>query len=132
MLNNVLVIEDNPSDLREAARILQDLGVQEIQTITRIPLAIECLRDIAQGRRRSPDLVVLDLNFEHESGFEVLRFWKSAPQLKQLRIVVWTAMGDLEQNIAGMFGVERVLDKSVGTAELGRAMREHLAGSVGA
>lgn len=132
MLNNVLVIEDNPSDLREATRILQDLGVQEIQTITRIPLAIECLRDIAQGRRRSPDLVVLDLNFEHESGFEVLRFWKSAPQLKQLRIVVWTAMGDLEQNIAGMFGVERVVDKSVGTAELSRAMREHLAGSVGA
>ena len=132
MLNNVLVIEDNPSDLREATRILQDLGVREIQTITRIPLAIECLRDIAQGRRRSPDLVVLDLNFEHESGFEVLRFWKSAPQLKQLRIVVWTAMGDLEQNIAGMFGVERVVDKSVGTAELSRVMREHLAGSVGA
>ena len=132
MLNHVLVIEDNPSDIRKLSRILEELGVQDIQTVTQVPFAIDYLRDVAAGQRNPPELVVLDLNFEHESGFEVLRYWKSAPQLKDLRIVVWTVMGELEQNIAAMFGVEKVVDKHIGPSELDRVMREQLkARSVG-
>lgn len=128
MLSHVLVIEDNPSDIREVSRILHDLGVQNIQTFARISSAVDYLRDVVEGRRNAPDLVVLDLNFEEESGFEVLRFWRSTPQLKGLHIVVWTVMGELEKKIASLFGVEKVMDKSTGSAELYRFMHEHYCG----
>lgn len=66
-------------------------------------------------------------------GFEVLRFWRSTPQLKGLRRVVWTVMGELQKKIASLFGVEKVMDKSTGSAELHRFMHEHYrGGSAGA
>lgn len=128
MLNDVLVIEDNPSDIREVTRILQDLGVQNIHTVARIASAVDYLSDVVEGCRNAPDLIVLDLNFEDESGFEVLRFWRSTPQLKGLPIVVWTVMGELEKKIASLFGVDKVMDKSTGYAELYRFMHEHYRG----
>jgi CheY-like chemotaxis protein len=120
-MQRVLIIEDNAADVYQATSILQRLGITDIHAITSVAFAIEYLRDIIEGKKKPPDLVILDLEFGKESGFEVLRFWKSAPQLKDVRFIVWTVMGELEQKMSRLFGVE-VVPKHSGAQELKRAI----------
>lgn len=122
-MHRALIIEDNLAHISQSADVLQKVGVKEVQSITSVLGAIESLQDVAEGRRIAPDVVILDLEFGQESGFEVLRYWKSAPQLKDIHIIVWTIMGELEQKIAGMFNVHQVVDKAAGPKELERALK---------
>jgi CheY-like chemotaxis protein len=117
----VLIIEDNPADVYQATSVLRKLGITDTHAITSVPFALEYLRDITEGQRTIPDLVILDLEFGKDSGFEVLRFWKSTPQLKDVRIIVWTVMGELEQKMSKLFGVD-VISKHAGVTELQRAI----------
>jgi CheY-like chemotaxis protein len=120
-MQRVLIIENNPADVYQATSILQKLGISDIHAITSVAFALEYLRDITEGKKTPPDLVILDLEFGKESGFEVLRFWKSAPQLKDVRIIVWTVMGELEQQMSRLFGVE-VVPKHSGVQEFKRVI----------
>lgn len=122
-MHRALIIEDSLTDISQSAAVLRKMGVEDVQSISSVPFAIEALRDIAEGRRSRPSVVILDLEFGQESGFEILRYWKSTPQLKNLHIIVWTVMGQLEQKIAALFSVDGVVDKRSGPKELERALR---------
>ncbi|HEY6352699.1 MAG TPA: response regulator [Candidatus Angelobacter sp.] len=123
MMHRALIIEDSPADTSKSAAVLRKMGVEDVQSISSVAVAIESLKDIAEGRRVPPDVVILDLEFGHESGFEVLRYWKSTSQLKDLHIIVWTIMGELERKVAALFHVDEVVDKMAGPGELERALR---------
>lgn len=123
MMRRALIVEDSPADISRSAAVLRKMGVEDIQSISNVPYAIESLKEVAEGRRVPPDVVILDLEFGQESGFEVLRYWKSVPQLKDLHIIVWTIMGELEQKVATLFNVDGVVDKMAGPTELERAIR---------
>jgi len=123
MMHRALIIEDSPADVSQSAAILRKMGVKDIQSISTVSFAIEALKNVADGRTVPPDVVILDLEFGTESGFEVLRYWKSTPQLRDLRIIVWTVMGELEQKIAALFQVAGVVDKLAGPRELERALK---------
>jgi CheY-like chemotaxis protein len=127
-MQRVLIVEDNAEQIYLATSILMKLGVQHVNAITSVAFALEYLQDITEGKRTRPDVVVLDLEFGRESGFEILRFWKSAPALKNVRVVVWTVMGELEQKMAAMFGVEQVVDKADGAKALEQVLRSLVAG----
>jgi CheY-like chemotaxis protein len=117
----VLMIEDSPADIHQATTVLQRMGIDDIHAITSVPFAMEYLRDVTDGRDAPPDVVILDLLFGKDSGFEVLRFWKSTPKLKDVRIIVWTISGELEQKMCKLFGVE-VVPKWSGPGELQRVL----------
>ena|SRR5437660_12917719 len=123
-MKRVLLIENNPKDIQQATAILQKLGFHDVHAITGVPLAVEYLRDITEGRKVPPDVVVLDLDFGKDSGFEVLRFWKSAPELQGVRMIVWTIMGELEKQMAELFGVAGVISKHEGPRELHRVLQQ--------
>jgi len=122
-MNRVLLIEHNPADIHQATAILQKMGIKDVHVITSALLAIEYLRDIAEKRQAVPDVVLLDLDFGKESGFEVLRFWKSTPELKGIHVIVWTVMGELEKKISDLFGVHHVVSKYEGPTELQRILQ---------
>jgi CheY-like chemotaxis protein len=124
----VLIVEDNAEQIYVATSILMKMGVDNVNAITSVAFALEYLQDITEGKRTPPDLVVLDLEFGKESGFEVLRYWKSAPALKSVRIVVWTIMGKLERKMASLFGVEQVVDKADGVKALEQVLRSLVTG----
>ena len=123
-MGRAFIIEDNTSDLRESAGILKKLGFDEVDAVNNVPGALMRLQDAAEGRRPAPDLILLDLSFTRESGFEVLRYWKTnVSRLQHTRIVVWTQMGETEQQLCRYFGVD-VIPKWAGPDALEQALRE--------
>jgi CheY-like chemotaxis protein len=125
-MGRVLIVEDNNSDLRQSASILKKLQFQEIDSVNNVPTAVLRLQDAVEGKKPVPDLVLLDLAFTRESGFEVLRYWKSNREaLKNTNVVVWTVMGETEQQLCRYFGVD-VVPKWAGTQELENVLRSYL------
>jgi CheY-like chemotaxis protein len=119
----VLVIEDNPNDLRDCVVLLTRVGVKQIDVCSNIGLALLRLENIEIGKAPVPDLVILDLAFALDSGFEVLRYRKAHPGLHSIPVIVWTAMGETERGLCEFLGVRKVVPKWAGPRELEAALR---------
>jgi CheY-like chemotaxis protein len=59
-----------------------------------------------------PDAMLIDLALGDESGFELLRFWHSRPQLKEISIIVWTLARATQLEICRYFGVQQLVSRS--------------------
>jgi DNA-binding response OmpR family regulator len=118
----VLIVEDQPSDLRIAVNAAQDSGFTEIEARSSAGAAREYLERALASVHPLPAAIVLDLDLGYESGFELLRFWHSNPQLAKVPVVVWTILGDHYREICGMFKVAAYIDKGDGLAELRKAL----------
>jgi CheY-like chemotaxis protein len=122
----VLIVEDDPRCIRTASSVLNKLNVTEVRAISSVGHALVHLRNVVDGQAEMPRLLILDLEFSMESGFEVLRYWKAHPELKNMRVIVWTVMGELQQKMSRLFGVDQVVDKHLGGSELEKALRRAL------
>lgn len=120
---SVLVVEDNVNDLTSCVEILKKLGVGEINAAGNVPAALLLLQDVNDGRLPPPDLIILDLAFPVESGFEILRYRKMYPKLHSTPIIVWTALAQNEEQLYEIFDVRRVVHKHAGPRELEYALR---------
>lgn len=121
----VVIIEDSHDDSFLATRIFNSTGVANITRFARIPEALLFLEEIADGIRECPQLILLDLNVGLDSGFEVLRFYKSNPALQSCRVIVWTGSGAMERELCEHFGVE-CIGKGDGEAALATAIWKHI------
>ena len=129
-MSRVLIVEDNNADLRQSAAILKKLQFNQVEASNTVEGAILHLQDAVEGKKPAPNLILLDLSFTRESGFEVLRYWKSnREQLRDTKIVVWTVMGETEQQLCRYFGVG-VVPKWAGPAELENVLREYVPGQI--
>lgn len=68
---HVLVVDDEPSNVRLLERVLQKAGYRRVSTTTDPRAAVE------QLDRAPPDLVLLDLHMPHIDGFELLAYVRS-------------------------------------------------------
>lgn len=119
----ILVVEDSARDMKDCLRILRELGVGHIDATTTVSAAILRLERVLEGNELPPNLIILDLSFTLESGFEVLRRWKAEPRLKSIPIIIWSAMGDTEQKLCEYFGVRKFVPKWEGLPSLEKAVR---------
>jgi len=126
---SVLVVEDNVSDLTSCVEILKKLGVGEINAASNVPAALLRLQDVNDGKLPPPDLIILDLAFPTESGFEVLRFRKMYPKLRSTPIIVWTGLSQNAEQLCEIFDVRRVVPKHAGPRELEYALRTSALGA---
>lgn len=89
----VLLIEDNPADIRLTREGLKDAKVaNNLTAVTDGQRALDLLHrrgDYAATRR--PDVVILDLNLPGMDGREVLRRMKSDPSLRTIPVVIMTS-----------------------------------------
>ncbi len=123
-MHRVLIIEDTPSDMRQSSAVVRKLGAKDVIALSNIAAALLFLQDVMEGTKLAPDLILLDLSFPGESGFEVLRYWKSNAKLNRIPVIVWTVMGDTEKKLCEFFGVEHVVPKWAGPKELEAALRD--------
>jgi CheY-like chemotaxis protein len=88
----ILLVEDNPGDVRLAVEALKDAKVSNnLSIVTDGEAALEFLRREGQySNAARPDLVLLDLNLPRKSGREVLCDIKDDPKLRTIPVVILT------------------------------------------
>ncbi len=106
-----LIVEDHPNDLHIAAKAAEACGFSQIEARSSAVMARAYLEKSLEEKRALPDAIVLDLDLGYDSGFELLRFWHSNPELAKIPLVVWTVLGDQYREICRMFKVSAYVYK---------------------
>jgi CheY-like chemotaxis protein len=88
----ILLVEDNPADVRLVAESLAELNINNHLTV--IPDGVQalayCRREGVYAHAARPDLVLLDFNLPKCDGREVLARLKQDDQLKSIPVIVLT------------------------------------------
>ncbi|WP_049923492.1 response regulator [Halopiger djelfimassiliensis] len=94
----ILLIEDNPGDIRLTREAFSDLSTDVTLSVsTDGDDALELLaRRYADDTASVPDLVLLDLNLPRMSGFEFLEAVQADPTLSRLPVLVLTSSNAYE------------------------------------
>ena len=94
----ILLVEDNPSDVRLTREALREAAFN-----ANLSVAIDgdealnfLLRQGKHAAAVTPDLVLLDLNLPKRDGREVLAIIKADPRLRRIPVVVLTTSGATE------------------------------------
>jgi len=97
---NVLLIEDNPGDVRLTQEALKEGHIDiHLEVVMDGMEAIKYLKKWSPYEAAiSPDLIMLDLNLPKRDGREVLQEIKTDPQLKRIPVVILTT-SNAEQDI---------------------------------
>jgi CheY-like chemotaxis protein len=121
----VLLVEDELEDIDQARNFLSKAGIDEVKVFSHASTAIEFLERVVSGGEKKLRGILLDLMLEHESGFEVLRFYHDHPELKNVPVVVWTRVsGNTERQIAHWLGAKKFLTKNTGEQSMITHLRE--------
>ena len=84
-VKDVLVVEDDPSDLYLVTRLLNEIGPYTVRTAENGEEALKLIR------KRQPDAVILDLLLPKLNGFAVVEEVRSRPEWQNLPIIIFTA-----------------------------------------
>ena len=86
----VLVVEDNPIDVRMIKRALKLGGLEEEPAVVNDGAPAIALLSRGEANRDVPlpDLVLLDLNLITVDGAQVLRFIRSQPELCKISVAI--------------------------------------------
>lgn len=96
----ILLVEDNPGDVRLTIEALKEAKVFNKLTVVKDGIeALSLLRRQGQyARVARPDLILLDLNLPKKDGREVLAEIKADDNLKHIPVVILTTSQD-EQDV---------------------------------
>ena len=97
---DVLLVEDNPGDVRLTREALKDGKI--LNNLHVVVDGVEAMEFLRQAGRYfdapRPDLVLLDLNLPRKDGREVLEEVKEDDQLKEIPVVILTT-SQAEQDV---------------------------------
>lgn len=120
MAARILIVDDNPTNLKLASDVLASEG-----------FAVESARDAEEARRllaqRLPDLVLMDIALPGMDGLTLTRLLKAEARYARLPIVALTASamrGDEQKALAA--GCSGYITKPIDTRSFGRQVLEFL------
>ena len=103
-LIEILMVEDNPGDVRLAQEAMKEAKMSNRLTV--VHDGVEAMAYLRREGRFAeavrPDLILLDLNLPRKDGREVLAELKSDPDLKSIPVVVLTT-SRAEQDVEGAY-----------------------------
>src|ERR1700692_1638034 len=121
MANKKILIVDDDPDVLSGMHLR--LKTNHYDTF----LAGDTLSGVAEARKSSPDLILLDLGLPAGGGFVVMERLKNIPSLAIIPIIVVSARDGLEnQKRALEAGAKAFLQKPVDNAELLAVIRQAL------
>lgn len=113
MSKRVLIAEDEPHIVESLSFLLEQAGCQ-VSAVFDGDEAVARLR--TQPR---PDVVILDVMIPKRNGFEVLKWLKNDPGLKDIPVMVLTAKGqDQDRRTAEGLGVDAFVTKPFSNREI--------------
>lgn len=91
-LKHILMVEDNPGDVRLTREALREEGLHSTLSVVRDGVeALAYLRkEVPFEEAERPDLILLDLNLPRRNGKEVLQIVKADATLKRIPMIIWT------------------------------------------
>jgi CheY-like chemotaxis protein len=103
---NVLLIEDNPGDVRLTQEAFKEGALSVNLSVTMDGVeATEFLKKAGKYTDAvTPDLILLDLNLPKKDGREVLKDIKTDPQLMRIPVVILTT-SNAEQDITKSYNL---------------------------
>ncbi len=119
----LLLVEDQPQDARLAAKAAQSIGFSEVDALSSVQVARSYLEECLKGEREVPDGIVLDLDLGYESGYELLRYWHSTPELSRIPVIVWSILGEDQREMCRLFKVNHFVAKWEGEEAFREALR---------
>ena len=121
MGKKVLLIEDEPNIIEAVSFILSRDG-WDVSTHSNGRDAVEAVK------RKSPDMVILDVMLPERSGYEILRDLRDGPDTSKLPVLMLTARGQTkDREMAERAGASKFMTKPFSNAELLAAVRELVA-----
>lgn len=89
----ILLVEDNPGDVRLTMEAFKDGKVQNKLHIAKDGMEATAFlhREGKYADAPRPDLILLDLHLPKKDGYEVLAEIKEDPELKQIPVVILTS-----------------------------------------
>lgn len=121
-LKRLLVIENEPKDLKMAADSARSAGVEEVEGRMTLIAAKAYLEKGLKGEGPLPDCILLDLDLGYDSGYELLRMWHSTPELAKIPMIVWSILGEEQRNMCNLFKVSSFVGKWEGANALRDAL----------
>jgi two-component system aerobic respiration control sensor histidine kinase ArcB len=115
----ILLIEDNPINIKVAQVILNDLGYNDIIVAT---TGQEALNHFSL----SIDLILLDIGLPDMDGFEVCKKIRQILKGTYLPIIAWTAHGDDKKEESLSIGIDAFITKPVDTKEIEKMLTRWL------
>lgn len=119
----LLIIDDDPKDMKNAAESAKLAGFAEVETKSTPHAARVYLEDSLTRGTALPDAILLDLDFGYESGYELLRYWHSTPNLRAVPMIVWSILGEEQRAMCGLFHVDKFVGKWEGSEALQTALK---------
>ncbi len=123
----ILLVEDDPGDVRLTLRELNDLG-NKIVVVHDGEEALDLIFRRGSYSRRTPQqppkLVLLDLKLPKVDGLEVLREIKTRPETQAIPVVALTSSREEKDLIASYrLGVNSYVQKAVDFEQFRRAIK---------
>ena len=118
----LLVVENDPKDAKVAAEAAKAAGFDEVDAKSSVQAARSYLERALDGTESLPNGIVLDLDLEYESGYELLRYWHKTPQLRDIPLVVWSILGQEHAEMCKLFRVNLFVGKWEGAQEIRQAL----------
>lgn len=117
----ILVIEDNLSNQAVLGRLLNVIG------ITDIAVAADGLEGLHKVLEYKPDLIILDITMPRMNGYEVLHHLKSAPETRDIPVLIQTA-SDTRETREKTFsaGATDFISKPINPLEFFARVKVHL------
>ncbi|VXD15445.1 Two-component response regulator [Planktothrix serta PCC 8927] len=91
---NILIIDDNPENLRLLSRMLVRRGYEVRQAINGI-IALRAI-EIQQ-----PDIILLDIMMPQMDGYEVCKWIKNNPQTTEIPVIFLSALDQVQDKLKG-------------------------------
>jgi CheY-like chemotaxis protein len=120
----LLLVENDPKDMKVAAEAAKLGGFSEIEAKTTPQAARRYLEDRLAEGKGLPAVIVLDLDFGYESGYELLRFWHGQAELRSVSVIVWSVLGEEQREMCKLFKVKEFVGKWEGKEALVEVLKK--------
>ncbi|MSP61933.1 MAG: response regulator [Myxococcales bacterium] len=116
----LLIADDDPEILAMLSLRLGRKGYTIIE-------AVDGIQTLRFAREKVPDLVILDVMMPGKNGWEVARELRSDPQLRNIGIVMLTAIGEKVNELTSpLYGADEYVDKPFDFADLESRLKKVL------
>lgn len=121
MNNSILIVDDNPNNIRVLFNILNEAGFK-VYVVKSGEMALEKLPFIL------PDMILLDIMMPGIDGFETCKRIKADARINKIPIIFLTALSDTENKVKGLqTGAVDYISKPIQVEEVLARVNIHLA-----